>query len=123
MRRPSWLFLSRRLASRIRICSVPLSQSVHRFVSLLTARLAAMPSVSRAFRRQALACRKCPQSDSNRHWADFKNVSVGYCDQRKQVAKTSHIGCKRAYLGVAGTDAVRLRYGTKSPPVAGVKPG
>ena len=64
-----------------------------------------------------------PQSDSNRHWADFKNVGVGYSDQRKQVAETSHIGCKRAYLGGAGTDAVRHRYGSKSPPVAGVKRG
>jgi hypothetical protein len=64
---------------------------------------------------------RCPQSDSNRHCTDFKNVSVGYCDQRKQVAETRHIGCERAYLGVAGTDAVRLRYGSKSPPVAGVK--
>ena len=30
------------------------------------------------------ARRLCPQSDSNRHWADFKNGSAGLCDQRKR---------------------------------------
>jgi hypothetical protein len=65
----------------------------------------------------------CPQTDSNRHWADFENGSVGCCDQRKQVTDEGHIACKTPYLTVASTRAVRLQYGYKSPPVAGVTPG
>jgi hypothetical protein len=37
---------------------------------------------------------RCPQSDSNRHCADFKKVRAGYRDQRKQVAKWQHTACK-----------------------------
>jgi hypothetical protein len=47
----------------------------------------------RSTRRQHSKCTltcsfaQCPQSDSNRHCADFKNDSAGQCDQQKQVAK------------------------------------
>ena len=60
----------------------------------------------------------CPQSDSNRHWADFKNGNASFCYQQKQVAETQHIACKTPYLRVARTVAVRLRRGYKSLPVA-----
>ena len=55
--------------------------------------------------------------------ADFKNGSVGFCDQRKQVAESVYNACKTPYLRVARGVAVRLRYGLNSPPVAGVTPG
>ena len=50
--------------------------------------------------------------------ADFKNGSVGFCDQRKQVAESVYTACKTPYLRVARGVAVRLRYGRKSAPVA-----
>jgi hypothetical protein len=57
----------------------------------------------------------CPQSNSNRHWADFKNDSVGICGQRKQIAEARGNACKTTYLPVAGTATVRGRYGLDSP--------
>jgi hypothetical protein len=41
---------------------------------------------------------------------DFKNDSVVFCDQRKQVAGPVNIPCKRSYSDVAGTNGVRLQY-------------
>jgi hypothetical protein len=41
-------------------------------------------------------------------------------NQAKQLACSRHIACKIANLSAAGTVEVRLRYGYKSPPVAGV---
>jgi hypothetical protein len=52
----------------------------------------------------------CPQSDSNRHWTDFKTGRRARDDQWKQVAEKGHIGCRTAYLGVASTVTVRRRF-------------
>ena len=51
--------------------------------------------------------RLCPQSDSNRHYADFLPALVGVSGQQKQVANGEHIACTTRYLAIAG----RPRYG------------
>jgi hypothetical protein len=44
-------------------------------------------------------------------------------DQAKRLGGTAYIPCETTNLAVAGTVPVRLQYGYKSPPVAGVTPG
>jgi hypothetical protein len=52
---------------------------------------------------------------THRHRTDFKNGSVGFCDQRSQVAGKQHIACKAAVSGVASTVPGRLGYGLRTP--------
>ena len=60
---------------------------------------------------------------THRHLADFENGRRAFGDQANRLADRQHIGCKAADLSVASTGAVRLRYGSDRPPVAGVTPG
>ena len=55
------------------------------------------------------------QSDSNRHWTDFKNDSTGLCDQRKHLAKTPESTDSTTSLRVASTVRVRLGYDLRTP--------
>ena len=60
---------------------------------------------------------------SNPRPTDYESGSVGSCDQHRYLAETPHIACETADLCVADAEAVRLRYGPRLPPVAGVTPG
>src|SRR6476660_3237611 len=77
----------------------------------LESRSAPGPGIARGKLQPATADeygrRLCPQSDSNRHCADFLSARVGVSGQQKQVASGEHIACTTRYLAIAGTTAVR----------------
>lgn len=63
---------------------------------------------------------------ANACWAHDQRIMSPYTatnDQPEQFNLMNQIACPAANLVVASTVPVRIRYGYKSPPVAGVTPG
>src|SRR5262249_26798914 len=64
-----------------------------------TSRTHGPPTTGRAPLPGVISALECPQSDSNRHCADFKDGSMGVRDQQRLMAEQVDIVCKATHLG------------------------